>query len=133
MPLFEIPVRVYYEDTDAEGVVYYANYLRFMERARSEWLRHHQIPPAELLARDNIIFVVTRVELDYRRPARLDDVLSVSVELKAASAAAFTLHQAVSCDGKTLCSGVLKLACLDASRFKPVRIPGKINQLINPD
>ena len=81
MDRFEFPIRVYYEDTDAEGVVYYANYLKFLERARSEWLREHNLPAAELANQQNLIFVVARVEIDYLFPARLDDLLIASVEL----------------------------------------------------
>ena len=133
MSQFTIPVRVYYEDTDAEGVVYYANYLKFLERARSEWLRKHDMPPQRLAGEDNLIFVVRRVEIDYISPAKLDDLLQVSVELSAVSRASFVLAQNISSENKMLSKAVLKMACLDATRFKPVRIPDKINQLIDKE
>lgn len=133
MDRFEFPVRVYYEDTDAEGVVYYANYLKFLERARSEWLREHDLPVAELASQQNIIFVVARVEIDYLSPARLDDLLSASVELTRASRAQFMLDQQITCGDKILSNAVLKMVCLDATTFKPVRIPDKINRLINKE
>ncbi len=133
MDRFEYQIRVYYEDTDAQGVVYYANYLNFLERARSEWLREHGLPVAELANQQNIIFVVRRVEIDYLLPARLDDLLTVSVELLSSSKAGFMLEQQIVNDSKILSKAVLKMACLDATKFKPVRIPDKINRLINKE
>jgi len=133
MDRFEFKIRVYYEDTDAQGVVYYANYLKYLERARSEWLRVHDLPVAKLASQQNIIIVVRRVEIDYLYPARLDDMLSISVDLLSHSKAGFVLAQQISIENKILSNAVLKMACLDATKFKPVRIPDKINRLINKE
>ena len=87
----------------------------------------------DLAGEDNLIFVVRRVEIDYISPAKLDDLLHVSVELSTVSRASFVLVQNISCENKMLSKAVLKMACLDATRFKPVRIPDKINQLIDKE
>ncbi|MCL2310201.1 MAG: tol-pal system-associated acyl-CoA thioesterase [Proteobacteria bacterium] len=129
---FEWPVRVYYEDTDAAGVVYYANYLRFMERARTEWLTHLGIELAELEKRERTVFVVTRVEVDYLLGARLGDRLSVSVEPIETSAASFTLAQRIrrSTSAELLTDARVTLACLNADRWRPVRIPATLRTLL---
>lgn len=127
--VFEWPVRVYYEDTDAAGVVYYANYLRFMERARTEWLTHFGIELAELEKRERIVFVVTRVEMDYLQGARLGDRLTVSVEPIKISPVSFTLTQHIrdqAAPNKLLIDARVTLACLNADRWRPVRIPAAL-------
>ncbi|MDR2709985.1 MAG: tol-pal system-associated acyl-CoA thioesterase [Burkholderiales bacterium] len=132
---FEWPVRVYYEDTDAAGVVYYANYLRFMERARTEWLSHLGIELAELEARERIVFVVTRVEMDYLRGAHLGDRLTVSVEPISLSAASFTLAQRVrklASSDELLIDARVTLACLNADRWRPVRTPAALRAHLPP-
>ena len=129
MDTFKFDIRVYYEDTDAQGVVYYANYLKYLERARSEWLRHHGMPVSQLAGQHNLVFVVRRVEIDYIAAAKLDDELSVTVELIEVSKVSFMLKQAILKQDKVLTRATLKLACLDATKFKPVRIPDKINRL----
>ena len=121
--VFSLPVRVYYEDTDAAGVVYYANYLRFLERARTEWLASLGHPVAELERVHAIVFVVRRIEVDYRRPARLSDALDVTVEPQAAGRASLEVAQRVRRDHETLATARVSLACVDGERFKPVRIP----------
>jgi len=122
---FEWPVRVYYEDTDAGGVVYYARYLHFMERVRTEWLRQLGIEQAALVERDNIIFAVTRVEADYRRPARLDDLLLVTAEVAERRKVGFTFYQEIrrKADAMLLCSGRISVVCLDAARLRPRPLP----------
>ena len=130
MTPFCFEIRVYYEDTDAQGVVYYANYLKYLERARSEWLRHSGIPVSWLANQQNLVFVVRRVEIDYLAPAKLDDELSITVELIEVSKVSFKMNQKISRQGKVLSQATLKLACLDATQFKPVRIPEKITHLI---
>ena len=122
-PAFTLPVRVYYEDTDAAGVVYYANYLRFLERARTEWLAGLGHPLAELERVHGIVFVVRRIEVDYRLPARLSDALAVSVAIETLGRASLTVYQQVSRDGQTLVDARVMLACVDRERMKPVRIP----------
>lgn len=121
--LFSIPVRVYYEDTDAGGVVYYANYLKFMERARSEWLRSVGFGNDELARGHAVIFAVRSLQLDYRKPARLDDVVQVTAQVARRGAASLTFAQSVCRDAEVLCEGEIKLACLDAKRFVPRAIP----------
>ncbi|MDR2016232.1 MAG: tol-pal system-associated acyl-CoA thioesterase [Burkholderiales bacterium] len=126
--MFEWPVRVYYEDTDAAGVVYYANYLRFMERARTEWLSHFGIELAELEKNERIVFVVTRVEMDYLSGARLGDRLSVTVEPVKIGAVFFTLAQRIrrNDSSELLTDARITLACLNADRWRPVRIPAAL-------
>ena len=125
MAKIELPVRVYYEDTDAGGVVYYAKYLGFMERARAEWLRALGIEQDVLVERDNIIFAVTRVEADYRRPARLDDLLLVTAEVAERRKVGFTFFQEIrrKDDDTLLCSGRISVVCLDAARLRPRPLP----------
>lgn len=127
---FVWPVRVYWEDTDAGGVVYYANYLKFMERARSEWLRVHGFEQDALRDGAGVVFVVRRVEIDYLAPARFNDQLDVSVELDRLERASLLVTQAVLAGPTRLASAVVKLACVDAARFKPARIPGHILQAL---
>lgn len=120
---FTWPVSVYYEDTDAAGVVYYANYLKFMERARTEWLRHLGHPLAELEGRHGIVFVVSHVDIAFRLPARLGDRLAVDVAILEQGRARMVARQQVLRDGATLASARVTLACVDRHSFKPVRIP----------
>ena len=125
---FSCPVRVYYEDTDAGGVVYYANYLKFMERARTEWLRTLGFEQDALREREGLLFVVSRISLDYQRPARLDDLLDIGVELAQAGAASLVFSQDVMrrADGALCCRGQARIACVDARTLKPKRIPDKL-------
>lgn len=117
------PVRVYYEDTDAGGIVYHANYLRFAERARTETLRELGVPHAELVRDCNLMFVVRRAKLDYVRPARLDDSLDVVTEPLRLRAAAVTLRQDIR-DAHGSCVVVeIELACVALNAPHPVRIP----------
>jgi acyl-CoA thioester hydrolase len=120
---FRLPVRVYYEDTDAAGVVYYANYLKFMERARTEWLAALGFPLAAFEREHGVVFVVHRCEIDFRMPARLNDALDVTVEVAKRGAAFLVARQDVCRDGDVLTSALVTLACVDSARWKPVRIP----------
>lgn len=124
------PVRVYYEDTDAGGVVYYANYLKFMERARTEWLRSLGFEQDELIAQHNVLFAVRRVALDYRQPARFNDTLTVSVCIVETGKASLTFAQTIrrESDHLVLCEGQVKIASLDAREFKPCGIPEALQQ-----
>lgn len=126
MTQFLWPVRVYYEDTDGAGVVYYANYLRFMERARTEWLRHLGFEQDELAASDNVLFAVRRAEVDYLRPARFNDALEVRSAIAERGRASLTFHQQITKPGKEgelLCSGRIRVACVDATSFRPRPLP----------
>ena len=122
------PVRVYYEDTDAGGVVYYANYLKFMERARTEWLRELGFEQDELITQYKVLFAVRRVQLDYRQPARFNDALTVSVKVVETGKASLTFAQSIrrEPDKLLLCDGQVKIASLDAERFKPRSIPSAL-------
>jgi len=125
--LFTWKVRVYYEDTDLGGVVYHANYLRFMERARSEWLRSLGFEQDVLRDHHSVQFVVVDADLHFRRPARFNDELKVSVEVKKRSAASLTFHQeVVGADGQELCTGEIRVACIDSDTFRPRPLPGEI-------
>jgi acyl-CoA thioester hydrolase len=124
---FAWPVRVYYEDTDAGGVVYHANYLRYMERARNEWLRDMGHPVEQIVAQEKKLFVVRSLEMKFVRPARLSDELSVSAEVVLAKKASMQLRQevrrGVGESGELLVSAMIELAMVDSEYFRPVRLP----------
>ena len=122
---FTFPVRVYYEDTDVGGVVYYANYLRFMERARTEWLRSLGFDQ-ERLSVDHLVFPVTRTDVRYRKPARLDDELIVTVDPESRSRVSMGLTQRIFKDDALLIHGFVKVACIDTRRWRPVLVPQSI-------
>lgn len=127
---FVWPVRVYWEDTDAGGVVYYANYLKFLERARSEWLRSLGFEQDVLRDQAGVVFVVRRVVVDYLAPARFNDALTVTVAPGAIRGASLDVRQTVDAGPTRLvCAGVT-LACVDAARFKPVKIPTPLFQAL---
>jgi acyl-CoA thioester hydrolase len=120
---FRFAVRVYYEDTDAAGVVYYANYLKFMERARTEWLAALGFPLAAFERQYGATFVVHRCDIAYLRPARLNDALDATVEVASCGAARLALRQQVRKGDECLTDARVALACLDARRWRPMRIP----------
>jgi len=122
------PVRVYYEDTDSGGVVYYANYLKFMERARTEWLRHLGFEQDELIQKEAVIFAVRSVQVDYLLPARFNDELSVSAKLTEQGRASLTIEQSIIrvVDNSLLCKGTVKIVSLRPDSFKPCAIPKNI-------
>jgi acyl-CoA thioester hydrolase len=120
---FAFPVRVYYEDTDAAGVVYYANYLRYLERARTEWLAALGHPLAPLEREHGVVFVVRRAEIDFRRPARLGDALDVGLVVESLARASLVARQDVRRDGVVLVDARVELACVDVEHWKPTRIP----------
>lgn len=122
-----LPVRVYYEDTDAAGVVYYANYLRYMERARSEWLSALGFDAARLERDDGVVFVVHRVEIDFRAPARLGDRLDATVALVELQRARMVVLQDVLREGRTLTHARVAIACLNRASFRPSRIPAAVH------
>jgi acyl-CoA thioester hydrolase len=123
---FTFAIRVYYEDTDSGGVVYYANYLKFMERARTEWLRAHGYEQDELLQRYGVIFAVRSVQVDYLKPARFNDLLQVSVVLGRPGKASITIQQRVQRGDLVLCEGEVKIACIAAETFTPCALPDEI-------
>jgi acyl-CoA thioester hydrolase len=132
-PPFRFPVRVYYEDTDAAGVVYYANYLKYMERARTEWLEVLGFPLAAFEREHGVVFVVHRCEIDFLQPGRLNDALDVTVEPVKLGAATIKARQDVRRGADVLTSALVTLACLDAARWRPVRMPSDLAaKLENP-
>jgi acyl-CoA thioester hydrolase len=126
MDKFRFPVRVYWEDTDAGSVVYYASYLKFLERARSEWLRALGIDQVKLLRDERLQFVVVEANIRYHRPARFDDELVVSVVLGSLRGASLTMGQEVRRAGELLVSATVRAACIDADTLKPRPLPKAI-------
>lgn len=125
-------MRVYWEDTDAGGVVFYANYLKFFERARTEWLRQLGFSQELLRTQDGAMFVVSATTLSYLHPARLDDWLDVNVQVLELGRASMNIHQQAHCSERLLCEGQIRIGCVDATSFKPRRIPISILDKINP-
>lgn len=129
---FTWPVRVYWEDTDAGGVVYHARYLAFMERARSEWMRALGWGQEQLRTADDVAFAVRAMELDFRAPARLDDQLQVSVRLLECRGASFSVGQRIERAGTVLVEARVRIAALRASDFKPRPIPAALITELKP-
>jgi len=128
VPSFNWPVRVYWEDTDAGGVVYYANYLKFLERARTEWLSHLGLEQDQLATDAGVVFVVRRVEADYLKPARFNDRLVVRCELVELSRASLSMNQHVLRGDEVLLKARIKVACVERAGFRPARIPDFVSQ-----
>ena len=126
---FEWPIRVYYEDTDAQGVVYYANYFRFMERARTEWLRALGVDQVALKNEQRRIFVVTETKAAFVAPARFNDEIVVTARLAGLTRATFDIEQNIyldSLDGDLLLRGSVRAAYLNADTLRPMRVPKSI-------
>jgi acyl-CoA thioester hydrolase len=126
---FTRAVRVYYEDTDLGGVVYYANYLKFLERARSEWLRHLGVSQSRLLEAERLLFAITAVEVRYLKPARFEDELTVTVELDRLRRASMSFRQEIYRGGdgqELLCTAQVTAACLDADTMRPRPLPAHL-------
>ena len=117
------PVRVYYEDTDAGGVVFYANYLKFFERARTEMLRAMGYEQDQLIAKEGIIFVVRSVQVDYLNSARFNELIQVSAEVVQAKKASVTFEQFITRGDDVLTKSIIRCACLDAQTMRPKVIP----------
>jgi len=120
---FSFPIRVYWEDTDAGGVVYHGSYVRFLERARTEWLRAQGIGQQTLRDVDDVVLAIREMTLDFRHPARLDDELQVSVVLSERRAASLLIAQEISRGDRVLVAATVRAACLVASSFKPRPLP----------
>ncbi|NOQ63734.1 MAG: tol-pal system-associated acyl-CoA thioesterase [Methyloprofundus sp.] len=131
--VFNWPVRIYYEDTDAGGVVFYANYLKFYERARTENLRAMGFEQDQLMADESVIFVVRSVQLDYLKPARFNDLLNVTSEFSSVKSASLTFVQTVTRDDELLNEAVVRIACLDAETMRPKLIPVALKQSLEND
>ncbi|SMF32710.1 acyl-CoA thioester hydrolase [Tistlia consotensis] len=127
-----LPLRVYYEDTDAAGIVYYANYLRFAERGRSEFLRLAGIDQRPLFDSQDLAFAVRHASLDYRWPARLDDRLEVRSRLVRLGAASVEIAQRIVRDRQTLVTIMVKVACVALSDGKPKRLPAAVRTALEP-
>lgn len=128
---YRLPVRVYWEDTDAGGVVYYANYLRFLERARSDWLRALGVNQETERHRSGLVFVVHHVDAHYLKPARLDDLLEVRVGVADARSASLSFVQSIWRGDTELLRARVRVACVDAANFKPQRLdPALLQRLI---
>jgi len=121
--VFSLPVRVYFQDTDAGGVVYHANYLNFMERARTEWLRTYGHSNTGLMEEFGMVFVMRSVKLDYLKPALLDDALDVTAQIKDIGRSRLTLLQTVRRGDELLTEAEVHLVCVSLESFKPVSVP----------
>jgi acyl-CoA thioester hydrolase len=133
MTVFHWPIRVYYEDTDAGGVVYYANYLKYFERARTEMLRKLGFEQDQLRAEQNLIFVVRSVQVDYLKSAHFNELLDISTEIILVKSASLNFEQIISLDGVVLCKGQVRIACLKADTMTPKKIPDFILQKLSND
>ncbi|ESS72678.1 Tol-pal system-associated acyl-CoA thioesterase [Methyloglobulus morosus KoM1] len=120
---FVWPIRVYYEDTDAGGVVFYANYLKYMERARTELLRTEGFEQDELMTNDGIVFAVRSLQVEYRKPARFNQLLQVSAEINQLKKASLEFAQLITHDEQLLVTADVRIACLDINTMKPKAIP----------
>ena len=130
MKEFLWPVRVYYEDTDRGGVVYHTNYLKFMERTRTEMLRTSGFEQDRLIEKENVIFVVRSLKVDYLKPSRFNDLLQVSAKISHMGHASLTFAQTITrtSDDILLCTADVKIACLSAGNFKPCPVPVNIRR-----
>ena len=125
---FSFPVRIYFEDTDSGGVVYHSNYLKFMERARTEWLRSVGIDQHHLKYHAQIMFVVHRIDIQYKLPARFNDDLVVKSELLEIGSSKIEFRQMIYRDEEMLIDAHVDIACIDSEKFKPVRIPSTVKK-----
>ena len=125
---FSLPIRIYFEYTDSGGVVYHSNYLKFMERARTEWLSALGIDQRHLKQDNHIMFVVHRIDIQYKLPARFNDNLIVKSELKDIGSSKIEFRQMIYRENEMLIDASVDVACIDSEKFKPVRIPPTIKQ-----
>jgi len=127
---FRWPIRIYYDDTDATGVVYHARYLVYFERARTEWLRHLGFGQEWLRVKQKIAFTLASAELRYRKPARLDDNLNVRTRVSDAKRASLVFEQGLYRDDTELASGRFRVGCVAADTFRPTAIPTEIREVL---
>ena len=128
--IFEWNTRVYFEDTDSGGVVYHANYLKFMERARTEWLRSLGLDQIKLKQEDKVMFVVRKIDIQYKIPARFNDELLIQTDCVKTTDYSIMLKQNILRDKQTITEGSVEIVCINSDLFKPVRIPKKAKQLM---
>lgn len=126
--VYSFPVRVYFENTDAGGVVYHSEYLKFLERARTEWLRHLGFDHQALARHHKVVFVVTALTIDFARAARLDDNLAVSVRLESLGKVRCVFAQDIRRDGEVLVRAKVTVACVTGEQFKPAEIPAALRR-----
>jgi acyl-CoA thioester hydrolase len=124
-------ITVYYEDTDAAGLVYHANYLKFFERARTEWLRDVGFEQRILLNEQRVAFAVRNMEIEFLKPALLDDVVEVTVNIVKQGRASLVLSQSIVCGAQTLCTANVRVACIDVDTGKPIGIPKSVMAELN--
>tara|TARA_B100000768_G_C11198412_1_gene340586 strand:+ start:127 stop:531 length:405 start_codon:yes stop_codon:yes gene_type:complete len=123
-------VRIYFEDTDSGGVVYHANYLKFMERARTEWLRGIGLDQAQLKLKDNIMFVVSKLNIEFKKPAKFNDELTVITNIEGIGASTIFINQEILKDNHLISSARVEIACINSKLFKPQRIPKETKQIL---
>jgi acyl-CoA thioester hydrolase len=128
--VFRWPLRVYWEDTDGAGIVYYANYLRYLERARTEWLRAAGCEQRSLAQSEGVVFVVRSLAAQFLRPARLDDALDVAIERLREGPGFIEMAQSIARGNERLFEADVKLACVRIDSFHPVRIPRSVRELL---
>ena len=128
--IFEWNVRVYFEDTDSGGVVYHANYLKFMERARTEWLGSLGLNQIKLKKEDKVMFVVRKIDIQYRMPSRFNDELLLQTECFKITDYSIMLKQNILSDKQIITEGKVEIVCINSDLFKPVRIPKIAKQLM---
>jgi acyl-CoA thioester hydrolase len=128
---FQWPVRVYYEDTDAGGVVFYANYLKLYERARTEMLRDMGFEQDQLITQESVIFVVRSVQVDYLKPAKFNDLVVVTAELSLVKSASLTFEQIIKRGDDVLSTATIQIACLDAKFMRPKQIPDTLKRALS--
>lgn len=126
--IFTLPVRVYFQDTDAGGVTYHASYVNFMERARTEWLRSHGYSNAGLMKELGVVFVVRSLKLEYFKPALLDDLLDVTAQIKNFGRSRLNLVQRILRGGEMLTEGEVHLVCVSVKNLKPVSVPEVLSE-----
>ncbi len=126
MTKFEWPIRVYYEDTDAGGVVFYANYLKFFERARTEMLRAEGFDQDQLISQDKMMFMVRSTNVDYLSPAKFNQQLLVCSQIKQTKRASFLFEQLIYCDTTLICKAMISIVCVDYVTLRPKAIPARI-------
>jgi len=128
--LSTLDIRVYYEDTDAAGVVFYANYLKFFERGRTEWLRRLGVNQSDLAANEQRMFVVKSAHTQYIKPARFDDLLTIHSRITRLGRASIHFAQTATTRGETLCEGTVEVVCVDTRSFRPAGLPPTLRTLL---
>jgi len=125
---FDFPLRVYFEDTDAGGVVYHAQYVKFLERARTEWLRYLGFTNSDLERKHKMLFIVSEIAVEFLKPARLDDSVNISVSIEALGRVRVTFHQEIRRGDDTLAKARVVVASVSADAFKPMEIPPELRK-----